>query len=644
MMKVSTLVMASLTAACTFEAPPTSTRTGPLPGAASTPIAPASPATNPTVSINTDGFTVPLFDRPATSAVRARPISGGSLFVTRDGTRAVAADPDRDEIYVVELASHAVRIVATASGDEPNRAIAGPDGVAFVAARAGGAVLAVDLATLAVTRAKVCGAPRGLAYDRSRAVLHVACGSGSLVTLDATTLAVMSVVDLGSDLRDVLVRGDELLVTRFRNTEILTLDQARSIKARTSLGSGAAAAFRAVLGETGAVTVVHQSQSNVQLGGGFGAYYGGTCWASVSASTMTSLSLDGSALPAPATPTPIIPEATPADVPNDPRATAPASPDLLRARVLLGLVGPFDVATSTDGARLAVLGSGNAWTTGNPRPTLALFSFTTGVPEGNVDITDCVTPADNARHTQGEPVAVAFDGAGQFLVQSREPATLEREDGRIIELSKSSRYDSGLALFHMNSGANIACASCHPDGAEDGHTWSFVDFGLRRSQGLEGGGAGLAPFHWRGELAAFEELFEEVMVRRMSLLTAPPLTHVAALRSWLDTIPAPPPADHLDAASVERGRVLFNDANLRCSACHSGPRFTDDMPHDVGTGGEFVTPSLLGVHLRSPLMHDGCAKDLKARFGLCGGDDRHGAVAALPESAVDDLVTYMRSL
>jgi hypothetical protein len=56
-----------------------------------------------------------------------------------------------------------------------------------------------------------------------------------------------------------------------------------------------------------------------------------------------------------------------------------------------------------------------------------------------------------------------------------------------------------------------------------------------------------------------------------------------------------------------------------------------------------VTPSLLGVGLRAPLMHDGCAKDLKARFGICGGND-HTDVSILPASDIDALVAYLRTL
>jgi cytochrome c peroxidase len=167
--------------------------------------------------------------------------------------------------------------------------------------------------------------------------------------------------------------------------------------------------------------------------------------------------------------------------------------------------------------------------------------------------------------------------------------------------------------------------------------------GLRRSQALEGGASSRGPFHWSGDLATFDDLFGEVMMKRMALPVTPPAESIAALAGWMDTIPALAPAEGLDPALVARGEALFFDPELRCDKCHSGPTFSDDQMWDVGTGGEFVTPSLLGVGLRAPLMHDGCARDLKARFGVCGGS-AHGDVSLLPASDIDALVAYLKTL
>jgi hypothetical protein len=198
-------------------------------------------------------------------------------------------------------------------------------------------------------------------------------------------------------------------------------------------------------------------------------------------------------------------------------------------------------------------------------------------------------------------------------------------------------------MFHLNTGGGISCASCHPEGGEDGHVWSFAGVGLRRSQALEGGASARAPFHWSGDLLTFTDLFNEVMLKRMALPVTPPPGDVDALVRWMDTIPALPPGEGLDAELVERGRALFFDPAVKCGECHSGPTYSDERIYDVGTGGEFVTPSLLGVGLRAPLMHDGCAKDLRARFGLCGGN-AHGDISGLDEADFDALVAFMKSL
>src|SRR5688500_6966108 len=104
---------------------------------------------------------------------KVAPIAGGTLLVTKD-QHAIASDPDRDQVYIVDLTTEEVVPVALAEGDEPGRAVEGPAGTVYVAARHGGVVAAVDIATATATRIPVCSAPRGLAYDDDSATLYVA--------------------------------------------------------------------------------------------------------------------------------------------------------------------------------------------------------------------------------------------------------------------------------------------------------------------------------------------------------------------------------------------------------------------------------------------------------------------------------------
>ena len=56
-------------------------------------------------------------------------------------------------------------------------------------------------------------------------------------------------------------------------------------------------------------------------------------------------------------------------------------------------------------------------------------------------------------------------------------------------------------------------------------------------------------------------------------------------------------------------------------------------------------PSLVAIGYRTPLMHDGCAPDLRARFDpACGGGDAHGKTSQLGSAQVDDLIAYLQTL
>lgn len=245
------------------------------------------------------------------------------------------------------------------------------------------------------------------------------------------------------------------------------------------------------------------------------------------------------------------------------------------------------------------------------------------------------------------PIAVAdVEGPSlsDTLVQTLEPATLKWvRSSKTVVLSEEPRVDSGLRVFQLTAETGLSCASCHPLGRSDAHTWDFSRAGPRRTQPLEGGVSQRGALHWDAEFANLEQLIDDVLVVRMGLSVPVPQDHKDALRIFLDSLPAPTMDRDEDSLAVARGRALFEADETECALCHSGEALTNHAIYDVGTGGRFVTPSLLGVAGRLPLMHDGCARTLKERFGICGGS-RHGSTAQLTPAQIDDLVSYLGSL
>lgn len=589
-------------------------------------ISDPGPTTTPT---NTNNGFQPLFQgKTERSTGKVAPISGGTLLVT-DG-HAVASDPDRDQVHVVDLSKRTVVSVALKDGDEPGRVVQGPPGTAYVVARRGGALLAVDVQAATARRIPVCAAPRGAAYDPSTSKLYVTCRSGLLVELDPKTDAVVARHQLDPDLRDVVFSGDNLVVTRFKTAEVMVVSRDGEVLKRsqpqgasfTGASVTPAVAYRTLALPGGGVLVGHVNSSNTTLPSGAGAYYGAICGGSVADVSV--------------------------DVVNPNMASGSGSSMSTSGNTLGGATGPVDLALSADGGRIAILATGNSWQVPSSpsRPSNLYLASQSQLTTGGF-VGGCSgfggSPTGAATTVSGEPIAVAFDSNNRWVTQSREPAQLQLEDGSTISLANDRRFDTGFAMFHMNTGGGIACTSCHPEAGEDGHTWQF-SVGPRRSQTLEGGASQRAPFHWSGDLVTFDDLVDEVMLKRMSLTANVDEDQRGALRDWLDSVPKAATADDLDVDAVERGRVLFNNGTLACATCHSGDQYTDNKAHDVNTGGAFITPSLIDVNVRAPLFHDGCALTLDGRFGPCGGGDLHGVTSKLTKDERADLVSFMRSL
>jgi mono/diheme cytochrome c family protein len=595
-------------------------------------------------------------------------ISGGTLLITRDDALAVAADPALDQVFVVDLSTQ--RLSSTIDldeGDEPGRLVEDAEGRVHVALRRGGAVVSLDpRAGTLLDRRAVCAAPRGIAHRTTDDTLIVACAEGKLVFLPATGGPPTDVAEPASDLRDVVVLEDgRLMVSRFRSAEILVLssgedhgvEQTITLPSTSRVGRGfrvprpgdertfgrPEVAWRMVPSGDGALMLHQRATSGVididpsSPGGGYG---GRSCdTPSVVQTAATFVHPDGST-------------------------------NTLGA--LDGVVLGVDISLAPTGDRFVVAAPGSDLPRGVRSGGGDVVTFSAALPEepGPVEVPplfeppveapeetsptpdpalieeNCVRPWDaSSTPGRGAAVAVAYRADGTLVSLVHAPALLVIAGAGSVSLSADDRFDTGQALFHSATGAGIACASCHPEGGDDGQVWFFSDVGLRRTQSFAGALLGTEPFHWSGDMADFDMLAHSVFEDRMGGEELS-RSELIGFAMWLDTLQPPPRPLDEDAAAVERGRALFISAEVGCAVCHQGPQLTSSLTVDVGTGEALQVPSLVGVLYRAPYMHDGCAADLRARLvdPSCGGGEMHGHTAHLTDGQVDDLIAFLSTL
>ncbi len=552
------------------------------------------------------------------------PISGGTLVVLADGVTAVASDPDRDAVSIVELATQTRRAhIALPAKAEPGRAVEGTAGTVHVVLRGANGVATINVAAGTLVRnTPVCGAPRGIAYDATRQQLFVACATGEVMALDEGAGTVVWRVVLEPDLRDVVVTSQGLLVSLFRAAQALHVNaDTGALLARITV-PGVESVFRPYAPSVAwrmipapqldGALMLHQLSLRTEIPAvpaGYGGPGGNGASRGIPEEN-TNLILYRVALVRPGMAT-------------------PASP-LLRADGL-GVDLLVDVALSPDGMHMAVAGPGAAH-----RGRAQVYFG----PRVCFLETDC---RNTESFDPGQVTAVAFSGNGTVLTQTREPARVQFPDstGVSVVLATVTRGDTGHTVFHSTGGAGVACASCHPEGREDGVTWKFVGLGDRRTQSLLGGVTNRSPFHWDGDQPTLRHLMADVFSGRMS---GPQLTaeQVTAVGHWLDALPELPPVAGVDQERALRGQVLFEDPLLGCQECHQGPYGNCNV--NVGTGKAFQIPSLSGVAWRTPLLHNGCAVTLMDRFTTCANGDQHGFTSHLSNTELGDLVAFLETL
>jgi len=300
---------------------------------------------------------------------------------------------------------------------------------------------------------------------------------------------------------------------------------------------------------------------------------------------------------------------------------------------------------------------------------------------GSEDILDydalLATPADILKRkirTDDSPSAMAIDNAKRVAVVWSQmgrsisilsldtTATITKKPTAVAHASGQSKLDFQIArgrrIFHSSDGRissdNRACASCHPDGRDDGIAWRTPD-GPRQTAMLAGRVADTAPYGWTRAQPTLNAYIKDTVTR----LNGRGLNDVDMrdLVAYVKPLEAPPrntnSSAQVDAKLVAKGRELFDSAAVGCATCHSGGTRTDGVRHDVGTATSldkekaFETPSLRFVGRTAPYFHDGRYATLRELVIGEAGSARNGKMGTLKQLSEPDqnaLIAYLGSL
>lgn len=563
-----------------------------------------------------DSFCSSGFDfSPAVTSVTPPAISGGSMTALSDGTL-VIGDIDRDVLWVVKGHGELIRRIALSPGAEPGRVVEGAAGTAYVVLRKQNAIAQLDVASGTLSTFATCSMPRALVYRAAQHELLVGCADGSIARHVGATHTEFAVDSKISDLRDLVEEGDHLIATSFRSAKVFSIDSASGVTTsltHTGVATDGVArvAWRAI-GTPNGTLVSYQTER------------------------ATKLPLIGSTCGAYGSPTPSLPSLVVSTVGRVQGKNVQAL--TMRPNGVL----PVDIAANAAGDFVIAAAATNGVEVSWP------FDYAGAWADAGIDVSDggfsLPDGGDNRVFLTGQPVAVVSRG-DEFVVFEREPAGLAfitKKSNTAVEvgLAGASVESTGHRIFHQATGANIACASCHPEAGDDEHVWQFAE-GARRTPTLRGGLSSTAPFHWNGDLPTMPALISDVMVRRMSGSQQSD-ERSSALLAWIDSqhaLPAPP----VNQTSALRGEALFNSAQTQCASCHFGPQGTNNTSVSVGTSGAFQVPRLVELGWRTQWFHDGRIATAADRFGPAGGGDLHGHTSQLTAQDKADLVEYLKT-
>jgi DNA-binding beta-propeller fold protein YncE len=617
-----------------------------------------------------------LLVRAAAAAQPPGHLAGSSVAVDPTNGQVLVADADDDSI-AVSSADGRTLLKTVAVGRGPEQIVVGPDGRAWVTLRRSGevALLAPGSRTLAAL-ASVGVEPFGLALaPGARTVYVTVSGSAEVVGLDADTLAERLRIPVDRDPRGIALLPDDerLFVTHLtgRGVTLVDVPRVELLRARPdgSLWAKALPPVRTIpLASENPRRVANLAWAIAPGPDGhrlFVPHASEDTGASIEPQSRASTYGAG-------TPEPMVAALTTVDAAGelaraDPVADIRANRHFGGEPCLSSISQPRALAVDARGGRLFVAGFGSDDVTAyalEDAPWLGEQRFCIRLARGSGPNGLAVSP-DGGRlyiHTafdhQLQTITLADVGhrhaglrhARLALAHDRLPAAAAR--GRRIF------YTAGDA--HQSASGRLPCASCHPEGRQDGLVWRLDD-GPRQTPMLAGRLVGTAPYNWLGGGVDLQHNMTETL-RRLggSGLSKSELSDLELfLTRYLD---APPPVPAPAAALVARGKALFESSDVGCAHCHDpSRRFTDGKQHDIGTISReevaklvapdkpdprrgYNTPSLLGIARTAPYFHDGTAATLRDVLTSANPGDRMGRTADLKPAEVDALVAYLTTL
>lgn len=582
-------------------------------------------------------------------------LSGGSLTIDPRSRTVLAVDRDAGTLAVLAAATARLERVFPVCA-APEQVAASPGGRAFVTCRGERALVSVGIDGSDPRRAVVGAEPFGVALSPDgRTVLVTTTLDPHLVALDARSLELLWTVALPEHPRGVAVSPDgrQAIVAHLTGGRTSAVDLERHVVRDVRLPDQrdgwpseledgqplddlpvrvAGGAFAAVVSPGGTrafVPYVLKTDGNTSevtfSPGCYGSGVGLPLAPSVAAVDLRRLEVQ---------------RPMPRDLPSERWVESSAD---IATLVSLGVVraAVHDPVSS----RLLVLGEGSgvlqAFDTSKADPTAApMRSWQLGAAGSGLAVDRTGRRAFVLLPFEHEVAVVNLAARGG----EGDPIVARVTVGRDV---LPAQVALGRRLFHAANDlriagvAGVACTSCHFEGREDGVTWR-LDGQLLQTPMLAGRLAHGGRLRWSGEDETLDAAVTEAFHRLQG--SGLPDDERAALVSFLRSdamhLPDNPNAE---GDAVRRGAEVF--ASARCNRCHRPDQdFTDGQVHGV-RGGRFRTPSLRGVFLTAPYLHDGIARSLAELLGDHDGHDNPMAVGGrLPPADLEALERYLRTL